>query len=59
MNPAIAMPFKRYEIGKVFRDGPIKAGRFREFTQCDVDIVGVESQAAEAELMMMAIDAFD
>ncbi|WP_144788741.1 histidine--tRNA ligase [Lysinibacillus fusiformis] len=59
MNPSITMPFKRYEIGKVFRDGPIKAGRFREFTQCDVDIVGVASQAAEAELMMMAIDAFD
>lgn len=58
-NPSITMPFKRYEIGKVFRDGPIKAGRFREFTQCDVDIVGVTSQAAEAELMMMAIDAFD
>ena len=58
MNPAIPMPFKRYEIGKVFRDGPIKAGRFREFTQCDVDIVGVESQAAEAELMMMALEAF-
>ncbi|MFF2447506.1 histidine--tRNA ligase [Neobacillus sp. NPDC058068] len=58
MNPTIKMPFKRYEIGKVFRDGPIKAGRFREFTQCDVDIVGVESQIAEAELMMMALDAF-
>lgn len=58
MNPTISMPFKRYEIGKVFRDGPIKAGRFREFTQCDVDIVGVESQAAEAELMIMAVDAF-
>ncbi|MCU9612693.1 histidine--tRNA ligase [Caldibacillus lycopersici] len=58
MNPTLRMPFKRYEIGKVFRDGPIKAGRFREFTQCDVDIVGVESQVAEAELMMMAVDAF-
>ena len=58
MNPELPMPFKRYEIGKVFRDGPIKTGRFREFTQCDVDIVGVKSQAAEAELMMMAIDAF-
>ncbi|WP_313800798.1 histidine--tRNA ligase [Cytobacillus sp.] len=58
MNPTIRMPFKRYEIGKVFRDGPIKAGRFREFTQCDVDIVGVESQIAEAELMNMALDAF-
>lgn len=58
MNPTIPMPFKRYEIGKVFRDGPIKTGRFREFTQCDVDIVGVKSQAAEAELMLMAVDAF-
>lgn len=59
MNPTLPMPFKRYEIGKVFRDGPIKAGRFREFTQCDVDIVGVDSQAAEAELMIMALDAFE
>lgn len=58
MNPQLSMPFKRYEIGKVFRDGPIKAGRFREFTQCDVDVVGIEAQSAEAELMMMTIDAF-
>lgn len=58
MNPTIRLPFKRYEIGKVFRDGPIKTGRFREFTQCDVDMVGVDSQIAEAELMMMALDAF-
>ncbi|MFE8697608.1 histidine--tRNA ligase [Cytobacillus sp. FJAT-53684] len=59
MNPTLRMPFKRYEIGKVFRDGPIKTGRFREFTQCDVDLVGVESQIAEAELMKMALDAFN
>src|SRR5690606_36109891 len=58
MHPTLKMPFKRYEIGKVFRDGPIKTGRLREFTQCDVDIVGVESQLAEAELMLMAFDAF-
>lgn len=58
MNPTMRMPFKRYEIGKVFRDGPIKTGRFREFTQCDVDIVGVKSQIAEAELMILALDAF-
>ena len=58
LNPTIGLPFKRYEIGKVFRDGPIKKGRLREFTQCDVDIVGVKSQMAEAELMMMAVDAF-
>ncbi|WP_369522639.1 histidine--tRNA ligase [Pseudalkalibacillus hwajinpoensis] len=59
MNPALRMPFKRYEIGKVFRDGPVKPGRFREFTQCDVDITGVSSQMAEAELMEMALDGFN
>ncbi|MDX8366754.1 histidine--tRNA ligase [Cytobacillus sp. IB215665] len=58
LNPTLRMPMKRYEIGKVFRDGPIKTGRLREFTQCDVDIVGVESQLAEAELIIMALDAF-
>jgi histidyl-tRNA synthetase len=58
MNPERRLPFKRYEIGKVFRDGPIKTGRLREFVQCDVDIVGVQSVIAEAELMTMAIDAF-
>ncbi|SFJ43541.1 MULTISPECIES: histidine--tRNA ligase [unclassified Bacillus (in: firmicutes)] len=59
MNPEIRLPFKRYEIGKVFRNGPIKQGRFREFVQCDVDIVGVESVLAEAELMVMALDIFN
>ncbi|MGG0187703.1 histidine--tRNA ligase [Bacillus rhizoplanae] len=59
MNPEIRLPFKRYEIGKVFRNGPIKQGRFREFVQCDVDIVGVESIIAEAELMVMALDIFN
>ncbi|MBA2176100.1 histidine--tRNA ligase [Halobacillus locisalis] len=59
MNPDLRMPFKRYEIGKVFRDGPVKEGRYREFTQCDVDIVGVRSQVAEAELMSMALEAFN
>ena len=58
MNPDLRMPFKRYEIGKVFRDGPVKTGRFREFTQCDVDMVGVESQIAEAEIISMTVDAF-
>ncbi len=59
MNPTLKLPFKRYEIGKVFRDGPIKKGRMREFTQCDVDVTGIDSCAAEAELIMMALDAFD
>ena len=57
-NPNITLPFKRYEIGKVFRDGPVKVGRNREFTQCDVDVVGVKSILAEAEYMMMTNDVY-
>ena len=55
----IQIPFKRYEIAKVFRDGPIKAGRDREFTQCDVDVVGLKGQMIEAELMTLFIKAFN
>jgi histidyl-tRNA synthetase len=59
LNPNIRMPFKRYEIGKVFRDGPVKLGRNREFIQCDVDVVGVKSMLAEAELISMVFEVFD
>jgi len=58
MNPEIRMPFKKYEIGKVYRDGPVKTGRNREFIQCDVDMVGVKSVMAEAELMTMAVEVY-
>ena len=58
-NPGITLPFKRYEIGRVYRDGPVKLGRNREFTQCDVDVVGVKSMMAEAEYMMMTNEAYN
>ncbi|MEM4263506.1 MAG: histidine--tRNA ligase [Candidatus Woesearchaeota archaeon] len=58
MNPTIKMPFKRYEIGPVFRDGPIKLGRYRQFWQCDVDVVGTDNMMADAELIMLALDCF-
>lgn len=58
MNQNTRMPFKRWEIGKAFRDGPIKLGRYREFTQCDVDVVGIASMAADAELISMATMVF-
>ncbi|MFH0876380.1 MAG: histidine--tRNA ligase [archaeon] len=58
MNPTTKMPFKRYEIGRVYRDGPIKLGRYREFWQCDVDIVGTKSMLADAEVLAIAKDAF-
>ena len=58
MNKGLILPFKRYEIGKVFRDGPVKLGRAREFYQCDVDACGTESPYAEMEYFMMINDAF-
>ena len=57
MNPTLKMPFKRYQIGSVFRDGPIKLGRYREFIQCDVDVVGIKNVFAEAELLKLASQA--
>ncbi len=57
-NKDIKLPFKRYEIGKVFRDGPIKKGRTREFIQCDVDTVGIEGQMIEAELISIFVEGY-
>jgi histidyl-tRNA synthetase len=58
MNPTLRMPFKRYEIGPVFRDGPIKLGRYRQFWQCDVDAVGCKTMSIDAEIISLALDAF-
>lgn len=57
-NKDISLPFKRYEIGKVFRDGPVKLGRNREFYQCDVDVCGIDGRLIEAELLTMAINGY-
>ena len=54
----INLPFKRYEISRVFRDGPVKLGRAREFYQCDVDACGVESPSAEVEYFNMTKRVF-
>ena len=58
INPSIKMPFKRYQIGDVFRDGPVASARYRQFTQCDVDIVGSSSMATDAEIVSLAYAAF-
>lgn len=55
---SIKLPFKRYQIGKVFRDGPIKKGRLREFYQCDVDIVGSKNVEDEGQLIKMVSNIF-
>ena len=54
----ISFPFKRYEIAKVFRDGPVKIGRDREFTQCDCDVVGIEGEYIEAELLSLFVTGY-
>lgn len=59
MNKGLILPFKRYEIGKVFRDGPVKLGRAREFYQCDVDACGTESPNAEIEYFLMMREVFN
>lgn len=57
-NQNLKIPFKRYEIGKVFRDGPIKQSRVREFTQIDFDIAGVKSELAELEILSIFEEVF-
>ena len=58
LNKSLTMPFRRYEIGRVFRNGPVKLGRTREFYQCDVDVVGIDNRFIEAEQMLMAYNTY-
>jgi histidyl-tRNA synthetase len=58
LNKTLKLPFRRYEIGRVYRDGPIKLGRYREFVQCDADIVGASSMLADAECVNLAAAVF-
>ncbi len=50
-------PFKRYQISPVFRGERPQRGRYREFYQCDADIVGVASSIADAEVLGVTITA--
>ncbi len=55
----LAKPFRRYQVGPVWRNEKPGPGRFREFTQFDADTVGSNSPAADAELLMMVCDALE
>ncbi len=55
-NQALKMPLKLYQAGNVFRDGPIKLGREREFWQADADILGAASMLAETEIIALLDD---
>ena len=49
----LAFPFKRYQIQPVWRGDSPQRGRYREFYQCDADVVGTESLICEAEIVLM------
>jgi len=53
MNPELTKPFKRYQIAPVWRAERPQKGRYREFYQCDADIVGATSMLADAEIIAM------
>jgi histidyl-tRNA synthetase len=53
MYPELIKPFKRYQIAPVWRAERPQKGRYREFYQCDADIVGSKSMLADAEIVTM------
>lgn len=55
----LGTPFKRYHIGTVWRADKPQRGRFREFMQCDFDIIGTSSISADAETLALVSFAFD
>ncbi|GMV43387.1 MAG: histidine--tRNA ligase [Myxococcales bacterium] len=56
-HAALPQPFKRYQIQPVWRADRPQRGRFREFFQCDVDVVGTASLVADAELVAIVHEA--
>lgn len=55
---ALVFPFKRYQIQPVWRADRPQKGRYREFYQCDVDVIGSESLFNEAELVSIYVEVF-
>ncbi len=53
----ITLPFKRYQLSPVWRAERPQRGRYREFYQCDADIVGVSGSAADAEIIGLVVTA--
>ena len=56
-NPQIPKPFKRYQIGRVWRYEEPQAGRFREFWQADVDVIGSSEPESNADPLAAVISA--
>ncbi len=54
----LTFPFKRFQIQPVWRADRPQKGRYREFYQCDADVVGTDSLVCEAEIILMIRDVF-
>jgi histidyl-tRNA synthetase len=54
----VSFPFKRYQIQPVWRADRPQKGRYREFYQCDADVVGTNSLICEAEIILMIKEVF-
>lgn len=52
----VTFPYKRYQIQSVWRAENVQKGRYREFTQCDADIIGSSSVFCDAEIIQMGIE---
>jgi len=55
----LTKPFRRYAVGRVWRNEKPGPGRYREFMQFDADTVGTDSVAADAEMCMLAADTME
>ena len=54
----VGIPFRRYHISKVWRGENPQKGRYREFTQCDFDLVGADNALSDAEILTMMHRSF-
>lgn len=57
--PELVLPFKRYHIAKVWRGENTQAGRYREFTQCDFDVIGTTSVLSDIETAFVINDIME
>ena len=57
-SQVLPTPFKRYQVQSAFRGENTQKGRYREFTQCDADIIGSATPLADAELLAMVYEIY-
>lgn len=55
----LPLPFRRYHISKVWRGENTQRGRYREFMQCDFDIVGTDTASADFEILLLMVRSME